>query len=167
MFSDCAKHFKGVKSRASGEETEKSFTELLVEELKQREEEATQAQQEADVKLLEAKKLASQYQKEADKCSSGMDTCEEAREKSAVALVQQKKLTSLWEQRARISISMQLLAFLPQFFLTWAKDLGENIIRDYIYSPWRRFKWIHHLERTLGHYGSQSHTKFYTGTNLV
>jgi len=96
MFSDCAKHFKGVKSRASGEETEKSFTELLVEELKQREEEATQAQQEADVKLLEAKKLASQYQKEADKCSSG-NTCEEAREKSAVALVQQKKLTSLWE----------------------------------------------------------------------
>ncbi|PWZ56099.1 hypothetical protein Zm00014a_027374 [Zea mays] len=77
---DCAKHFKGVQSRASGEETEKSFTELLVEDLKQREEEATQAQQEADVKLLEAKKLASQYQKEADKCSSGMDTCEETRE---------------------------------------------------------------------------------------
>jgi hypothetical protein len=101
MFSDCAKHFKGVKSRASGEETEKSFTELLVEELKQREEEATQAQQEADVKLLEAKKLASQYQKEADKCSSGMDTCEETRENSAEALVQQKKLTSLWERRAR------------------------------------------------------------------
>lgn len=49
MFSDCAKHFKGVKSHASGEEIEKSFTKLLVEELKQREEEATQAQQEADV----------------------------------------------------------------------------------------------------------------------
>jgi hypothetical protein len=42
MFSDCAKHFKGVKSHASGEEIEKSFTKLLVEELKQREEEATQ-----------------------------------------------------------------------------------------------------------------------------
>ena len=105
---------------------QKTISELLVEELKQGEEEATQAQQEADVKLLEAKKLASQYQKEADKCSSG-NTCEEAREKSAVALVQQKKLTSLWEQRARISISMQLLAFLPQFFLTWAKDLCGNI----------------------------------------
>jgi len=114
---------------------QKKVSELLVEELKQREEEATQAQQEADVKLLEAKKLASQYQKEADKCSSGMDTCEEAREKSAIALAQQKKLTSLWEQRARISISMQLIAFFPQFFLTWAKDLGGNIIRDYIYSP--------------------------------
>jgi hypothetical protein len=53
------------------------------------------------VKLLEAKKLASQYQKEADKCSSGMDTCEEAREKSAEALIQQKKMTAMWEQRAR------------------------------------------------------------------
>ncbi|RXH71703.1 hypothetical protein DVH24_025204 [Malus domestica] len=31
--------------------------------------------------LLEAKKIASQYQKEVDKCSSGMETCEEAREK--------------------------------------------------------------------------------------
>jgi hypothetical protein len=30
-----------------------------------------------------------------------MDTCEEAREKSAEALVEQRKLTSLWEQRAR------------------------------------------------------------------
>jgi hypothetical protein len=78
-------------------------TELLIEELKQREEEATEAQQQADVKLLKAKKLASQYQKEADKCSSGMDTCEEAeaREKSAESLLGQKKLTALWEERAR------------------------------------------------------------------
>ncbi|CAD6260399.1 unnamed protein product [Miscanthus lutarioriparius] len=90
---DCAKHFKGVKSRASGEQTEKSFR-VACRRTKAGEEEATQAQQEADVKLLEAQKLASQYQKEADKCSLG-NTCEEAREKSAVALVQQKKLTSL------------------------------------------------------------------------
>ena len=79
---------------------QKKVSELLVEELKQREEEATQAQQRGYVKFLETQKLASQYQNEADKCSSG-NTCEEAREKSAVALVQQKKLTSLWEQRAR------------------------------------------------------------------
>ncbi|KAF7074938.1 hypothetical protein CFC21_079747 [Triticum aestivum] len=98
---DCAKQFKEVKSHASGEETEKSITEMLIEELKQREEEATEAQQQADVKLLEAKKLASQYQKEADKCSSGMDTCEEAREKSAESLLGQRKLTALWEERAR------------------------------------------------------------------
>ncbi|KAF7067941.1 hypothetical protein CFC21_073754 [Triticum aestivum] len=101
MFPDCAKQFKEVKSHASGEETEKGHTELLIEELKQREEEAMEAQQQADVKLLEAKKLASQYQNEADKCSSGMDTCEEAREKPVESLFGQKKLTALWEEKAR------------------------------------------------------------------
>ncbi|KAL0362380.1 UNVERIFIED_CONTAM: hypothetical protein Scaly_1193200 [Sesamum calycinum] len=51
--------------------------------------------------LLEAKKMTSQYQKEADKCNSGMETCEEAREKSEAALLAQKQLTAMWEQRAR------------------------------------------------------------------
>lgn len=51
--------------------------------------------------LLEAKKITSQYQKEADKCNSGMETCEEAREKAEAALMAQKKLTSMWELRAR------------------------------------------------------------------
>ncbi|OAY63431.1 hypothetical protein ACMD2_13617 [Ananas comosus] len=83
------------------EEMDKNFTDLLTEELKLREEEATEAEQRADVTLLEAKKLASQYQKEADKCSSGMDTCEEARERAEAALLEQKKLTALWELRAR------------------------------------------------------------------
>ncbi|CAL0333934.1 unnamed protein product [Lupinus luteus] len=55
----------------------------------------------ADTALLEAKKIASQYQKEADKCNSGMETCEEAREKAESAIVAQKKLTALWELRAR------------------------------------------------------------------
>jgi pyruvate-formate lyase len=83
------------------EELDKSFTDLLAEDLKLREEEATTAQQKADVTLLEAKKLSSQYQKEADKCSSGMNTCEEAREKAEAALAEQKRLSALWESRAR------------------------------------------------------------------
>ena len=80
---------------------EKNFTDLLSEEVNLREAEAMNAQRQADVTLLEAKKLASQYQKEADKCSSGMDTCEEARERAEAALREQKKLTSVWEARAR------------------------------------------------------------------
>ncbi|KAK8359998.1 hypothetical protein V6Z12_A04G132900 [Gossypium hirsutum] len=51
--------------------------------------------------LLEAKKLASQYQKEVDKCNSGMETCEEVREKAEEALSAQMKLTAMWEIRAR------------------------------------------------------------------
>lgn len=66
-----------------------------------REAEATENQRKADMALLEAKKLTSQYMKEADKCNSGMETCEEAREKAEVLLLAQKKLTAIWEMRAR------------------------------------------------------------------
>ncbi|XWS30968.1 hypothetical protein CRYUN_Cryun23aG0036700 [Craigia yunnanensis] len=93
---DCAKHDPEVS-----EDTEKNFAELLTEELKLREAEALASQQRADMALLEAKKIASQYQKEADKCNSGMETCEEAREKAEAALSAQKKLTVMWELRAR------------------------------------------------------------------
>ncbi|XP_037496715.1 uncharacterized protein LOC105640828 isoform X2 [Jatropha curcas] len=93
---DCAKHDPEVS-----EDTEKNFADLLTEELKLREAEALESQRRADMALLEAKKMTSQYQKEADKCNSGMETCEEAREKAEAALASQKKLTALWELRAR------------------------------------------------------------------
>ncbi|CAA0808561.1 Protein of unknown function (DUF1068 [Striga hermonthica] len=95
-FADCAKHDPDVN-----DDTQKNFADLLSDELKLREAEALDHQQRADKALLEAKKMTSQYQKEADKCNSGMETCEEAREKSEAALSAQKKLTALWESRAR------------------------------------------------------------------
>ena len=95
-LADCAKHDPDVS-----EDTQKNFAELLSEELKLRETEALENQQRADMALLEAKKMTSQYQKEADKCNSGMETCEEAREKAEAALLAQKRVTAMWEQRAR------------------------------------------------------------------
>ncbi|KAL5715387.1 hypothetical protein ACHQM5_017215 [Ranunculus cassubicifolius] len=95
-FADCVKRDPDVN-----EDMEKNFTDLLSEELKLREAEALDNQRRADMALLEAKKMASQYQKEADKCNSGMETCEEAREKAEFALVEQRRLTSTWELRAR------------------------------------------------------------------
>ncbi|CAN6833710.1 unnamed protein product [Brassica oleracea] len=92
----CAKHDPEVN-----EDTEKNYAELLTEELKQREAASMEKHKRVDTGLLEAKKITSSYQKEADKCNSGMETCEEAREKSEKALVEQKKLTSMWELRAR------------------------------------------------------------------
>ncbi|KAI4298730.1 hypothetical protein L6164_032253 [Bauhinia variegata] len=83
------------------QEMEKGFTDMLKEEVRLKEAEALEKQRRADVALLEAKKLASQYQKEADKCNSGMQTCEEAREKSEDALEAQRRITALWELRAR------------------------------------------------------------------
>ncbi|KAL3519433.1 hypothetical protein ACH5RR_017582 [Cinchona calisaya] len=93
---DCMKHDPEMN-----EETEKSFADLLSEELKRKEAIALENHQRADIELLEAKKVASQYQKEADKCNSGMETCEEAREKAETALEVQKELTEMWQVRAR------------------------------------------------------------------
>lgn len=83
------------------EDLDKNSMELLSEELKLQEKVSEESQQHADAALLDAKKLASQYQKEAEKCNSGMETCEEAREKSEAALLLQKKTSILWEKRAR------------------------------------------------------------------
>lgn len=94
--ADCAKHDPEVN-----EDTEKNYAELLTEELKQREAESMEKHKRVDTGLLEAKKITSSYLKEADKCNSGMETCEEAREKAEKAIVEQKKLTSMWEMRAR------------------------------------------------------------------
>lgn len=82
-------------------EVEMNFTKLLTEELRTKEAEALENQQRADMGLLEAKKMVSQYQKEADKCNSGMGTCEEAREKAEALLQAQKEASSIWELRAR------------------------------------------------------------------
>ncbi|CAH9115773.1 unnamed protein product [Cuscuta epithymum] len=94
-FTECAKHDPEV-----GEDTEKNLEELLSEELKLRGIEGVENQRRADTALLEAKKLTSQYMKEADKCNSGMETCEAAREKADAALVAQKRLSATWETRA-------------------------------------------------------------------
>ncbi|MCL7027892.1 hypothetical protein MKW94_014690 [Papaver nudicaule] len=93
---DCVKHEPRVNR-----EMERNFTELLTKELELQEIEALENQQRSDMALLEAKKTASQYQKEADKCNSGMGTCEEAREKAEAALAAQRRETEMWELRAR------------------------------------------------------------------
>ncbi|XP_021838880.2 uncharacterized protein, partial [Spinacia oleracea] len=95
-FTDCMKHDPDVS-----EEMEKHFADLVADELRQKEADALENRRRSEMGLLEAKKIASQYQKEADKCNSGMETCEEARERSEQALEAQRRITVMWEQRAR------------------------------------------------------------------
>lgn len=83
------------------EEMEKNSTDLVSEELRLQEVVAEENQQHAEMMLLDAKKLASQYQKEAEKCNAGIETCEGARERAEASLVLERKSTALWEQRAR------------------------------------------------------------------
>ncbi|CAF2125357.1 unnamed protein product [Brassica napus] len=89
------------RSDEGSEESERSFTEMVAEELKLREAQAKEDEWRADRLLLDAKKVASQYQKEAEKCSMGMETCELAREKSEATLDEQRRLSYMWELRAR------------------------------------------------------------------
>ena len=98
VFPDCDDE---QHQQLQQEEVDQKSIDLLREELKLHETVALQTQHQSDSALLDAKKLISQYQKEAEKCSSGMETCEVAREKSEAALSAQKKISAMWERRAR------------------------------------------------------------------
>ncbi|KAL2929895.1 Epithelial splicing regulatory protein 1 [Bienertia sinuspersici] len=81
-------------------EMAKQFVDLLTEELKLQEGVAAEHAQHMNVTISEARRAASQYQREADKCVAATETCEGARERSEALLRKEMKLTSLWERRA-------------------------------------------------------------------
>ncbi|XP_008794328.1 uncharacterized protein LOC103710409 [Phoenix dactylifera] len=95
-ITDCGKHDPELNK-----EMEKQFVDLLTEELKLQEDVAEEHTYHMNATLVEAKRLASQYQKEAEKCNAATETCEEAREQAEAALAKEKKITALWERRAR------------------------------------------------------------------
>uniref|UniRef100_A0A2P2IH48 Uncharacterized protein n=1 Tax=Rhizophora mucronata TaxID=61149 RepID=A0A2P2IH48_RHIMU len=82
-------------------EMEKQFVDLLSEELKLQEAVAEEHIHHMNITFAEAKRVASQYQREAEKCIAATETCEEARERSEALMIKEKKVTSLWERRAR------------------------------------------------------------------
>ncbi|KAJ6330718.1 hypothetical protein OIU76_009338 [Salix suchowensis] len=94
--TDCGGNDPDLKT-----EMEKQFVDLLTEELKLQEAVAQEYARHMNITLGEAKRVASQYQREAEKCNAATETCEEARERSEALLTRERKVTSLWEQRAR------------------------------------------------------------------
>ncbi|KAF5742069.1 hypothetical protein HS088_TW09G00108 [Tripterygium wilfordii] len=94
--TDCGSNDPELK-----QEMEKQFVDLLTEELKLQEAVVEEHNHHMNITLAEAKRVASQYQKEAEKCNAATETCEEAREWAVASLTKEKKLTSLWERRAR------------------------------------------------------------------
>ena len=94
--ADCGKNDPEL-----AKEMEKQFVDLLNEELKLQQVVAEEHSHHMNATLVEAKRQATQYQREADKCNAATETCEEAREQSEAAISKEKKLTALWEQRAR------------------------------------------------------------------
>lgn len=91
----------GMDDPALKEEMEKQFVDLLSEELKLQELVGEECSHHMNITLREAKRLASQYQREAEKCNAATETCEGARERAQVLLTKERKITLLWEQRAR------------------------------------------------------------------
>jgi hypothetical protein len=94
--ADCGKNDPEL-----AKEMEKQFVDLLNEELKLQQVVAEEHSQHMNATLVEAKRQSTQYQREVEKCNAATETCEVARERSEVAISKEKKLTALWEQRAR------------------------------------------------------------------
>ncbi|KAB1199669.1 hypothetical protein CJ030_MR0G018460 [Morella rubra] len=74
---DCGSNDPDLK-----QEMEKQFVDLLTEELKLQESVAQEHGRHMNITFAEAKRVASQYQREAEKCNAATETCEEARERA-------------------------------------------------------------------------------------
>ncbi|XP_068657803.1 uncharacterized protein [Aristolochia californica] len=83
------------------DDMEKPTIDLLAEELKLRAGVTEDLKQQMQANMLDTKKLASKYQKEAEKCNTGVEACEEARERLEAALSAELKVSAQWERRAR------------------------------------------------------------------
>ncbi|XP_057501797.1 uncharacterized protein LOC130785665 isoform X1 [Actinidia eriantha] len=83
------------------EEIEKNTISLLSEELSLLRNVTDGNLKRTEALTMDAKRTSSHYQKEAEKCNAGMETCEGAREKAEAAFVEERKLSALWEKRAR------------------------------------------------------------------
>ncbi|KAK4431840.1 hypothetical protein Salat_0946100 [Sesamum alatum] len=95
--TDCGKDDPDLK-----EEMEKQFVDLLSEELKLQEAVGQEHSHHMNITLGEARRVASQYQKEAEKCNAATETCEGARERAEALLAKERKITLLWERRAKL-----------------------------------------------------------------
>ncbi|XP_058216457.1 uncharacterized protein LOC131327358 [Rhododendron vialii] len=90
----------GKNGPETNEEMRKDAISLLAEELSLQKDVADNNLQRTKALITGAKKTSSHYQKEAEKCNAGMETCEEAREKAEAGLIEECKLSALWEKRA-------------------------------------------------------------------
>lgn len=95
-FSDC-----GKDDPEMNEEMKKDIITLLSEEITLQKTVANDSLEHTKALIMDARKTSSHYQREAEKCNVGMEYCEETREKAEAALIEERKLSELWEQRAR------------------------------------------------------------------
>ena len=80
---------------------EKDIIALMSEELSLQEAVANETLQRSEELLISARRVSLHYQKEAEKCTAGVETCEEARERAQSQLAEELKASEVWERRAR------------------------------------------------------------------
>lgn len=95
-FADC-----GTDDPEMKEEMRKDMVALLSEEINLQRMVTNETLQHTRALTMDAKLVSSHYQKEASKCIAGMEICEEARERAEAELAQERKLSAVWERRAR------------------------------------------------------------------
>ncbi|KAJ4951943.1 hypothetical protein NE237_028775 [Protea cynaroides] len=93
--ADCGKNDPDLNK-----ELEKPFVDLLTEELKLQGAVSEEHMYHMNITFVQAKRMGTQYQREAEKCNAATETCEEAREQVEALLIKERKVTSLWERRA-------------------------------------------------------------------
>lgn len=102
VFADC-----GKDDPEMSDEMKKDIVTLLSEEINLQRNVSIDSLDRTKALIIDAKKTSSHYQKEAEKCNTGMETCEEAREKAEAALSEERKLSALWEKRARENVWLE------------------------------------------------------------
>ncbi|XP_029126897.1 uncharacterized protein LOC109797261 isoform X2 [Cajanus cajan] len=93
---DCGKH-----DPVLNEEMNKNLLTMLSEELNLQKIVANETLEHTKRLIMDARKTFSHYQREAEKCNVGMESCEQARERAEAELIEERRLTALWENRAR------------------------------------------------------------------
>lgn len=96
LCADCGNHDPDVH-----EEMEKDIVALLSEEIDLQKRVDNDSSEHTRALIMDARRASSHYQKEAEKCNAQTETCEEARERAEAELVEEYKLSALWEKRAR------------------------------------------------------------------
>ncbi|XVF14725.1 hypothetical protein REPUB_Repub09cG0086400 [Reevesia pubescens] len=95
-YSGCGKNDPDIN-----EELEKDIVALLSEEITLQKVVSNDSLERAWGLTMDTSRASSHYQKEAEKCNAGVETCEEARERAEAELREELTLTASWEKRAR------------------------------------------------------------------
>lgn len=95
-IADCGKQDPVMR-----EEMKKGVVTLLVEELRLQKIVANETLERNRKQVTDVRSSSSKYQKEAEKCDVGVQICEEARERAQAEVSEERKLSALWEKRAR------------------------------------------------------------------